>query len=299
MRLARSFVEAREAARRASDRREEKIGLVPTMGFLHEGHLALLSRARQECGVLIMSLYVNPRQFNRSSDFASYPADFDRDRKIAADAGVDVLFAPPTEEVYPPGGSVTIEPGPVAESMEGNHRPGHFQGVALVVAKLLAGLGAHRAYFGRKDAQQLAVIRQLARDLCIPVEIVGCPTVREADGLALSSRNVLIPSARRQEALAIIRGLERAARAVEDGERSAHRLRHLVTGAAEVDWEYAEVADQQDASLLSTLDRPSFLAVAATVAKVRLIDNLFFDRQADVFCVDRGVRLRTPSLLYR
>ena len=299
MKVETTFAAARSAARRACGR-EEKIGLVPTMGFLHEGHMALLSRARRDCGALIMSLYVNPRQFNRSSDFETYPSDPDRDQRLAAEAGVDVLFVPPTDEVYPPGGSVTIEPGAVAAPMEGTHRPGHFQGVALVVAKLLAGLGPHRAYFGRKDAQQLAVIRRLVRDLCLPIEIVGCPTMREMDGLALSSRNVLIPSARREKALEIGRGLERAGRAVEGGERSADRLRRLVTGAAAgPEWEYVELADQQNASLLTTLDRPSFLAVAATVANVRLIDNLFFDRRAGRFTVDRGVRLPTPSLLYR
>ena len=300
MKVVRSFAEARRSALRPAARKGGAIGLVPTMGFLHEGHLALLSRARQECGVLIMSLYVNPRQFNRSSDFRAYPTDLDRDRRLAHEAGVDVLFAPPTEEVYPPGGSITIEPGRVAQPMEGTHRPGHFRGVALVVAKLLAGLGPHRAYFGRKDAQQLALIRHLAADLRFPVEIVGCPTMRETDGLALSSRNVLIPPHRRDDALSISRGLDRAARAVEDGERSADRLRRVVTGTADrVEWEYVELADQKDASPIAVLDRPAFLAVAATVGNVRLIDNLFFDRSADGFEADRGVRLRAPSLLYR
>ncbi len=278
MKVVKTFAEARSATQGKGH-----IGLVPTMGFLHEGHLALLSQARRESEVLIMSLYVNPRQFNRSSDFQTYPSDLVRDRRLAAEAGVDVLFAPSTEEVYPPGGSVTIEPGAVAESMEGTHRPGHFGGVALVVAKLLAGLGAHRAYFGRKDAQQLTLIRRLARDLHFPIEIVGCPTVREMDGLALSSRNVLVPPSHREQALSIVRGLERAAGAVQDGERSAHRLRRLVTEPKapgdQPNWEYVELADQRDASLVSLVDRPSFLAVAATVANVRLIDNLFFDRR--------------------
>ncbi len=302
MNVATSFAEARSAAQVARAGKGS-IGLVPTMGFLHEGHLALLARARRECRTVIMSLYINPRQFNRSADFQSYPADFERDRRLAAEAGVDVLFAPSTKEVYPPGGSISIEPGAVAEYMEGTHRPGHFQGVALVVAKLLAGLGAHRAYFGRKDAQQLAVITRMARDLHFPIEIVGCPTMREMDGLALSSRNVLIPNTHRKRALSIINGLERAGRAVEDGERSADRLRHLVMGSErhqhQVNWEYVELADQQDSSLLASLDRPAFLAVAATVAGVRLIDNLFFDRHSGGFSVDRGVRLRAPSLLYR
>ena len=300
MRLVRSFAGARSAARHARGATEGTIGLVPTMGFLHEGHLSLIGKARQECQVVMMSLYVNPRQFNQSSDFDAYPRSFDRDRHMAAEAGVDVLFAPPTEEVYKPGESITIEPGAVASSMEGEHRPGHFQGVALVVAKLLAGLGADRAYFGRKDAQQLATIRRLARDLCFPIEIVGCPTVREMDGLALSSRNVLIEPGHRDTALEISRGLERAALAVEEGERSMDRLRRLVRGTGgRLDWEYVELADQRDASLLRTVDRPSFLAVAAEVGKVRLIDNLFFDRGPTGLKVDRGIFLRAPSLLYR
>ncbi|MCQ3802844.1 MAG: pantoate--beta-alanine ligase [bacterium] len=300
MKVVHSFADARSAARYSRDGGGGKIGLVPTMGFLHEGHLSLMAQARRECGVVMMSLYVNPRQFNQSSDFDIYPRSFDRDRQLAAEAGVDVLFAPPTEEVYQPGESIMIEPGAVAASMEGRHRPGHFQGVALVVAKLLAGLGAERAYFGRKDAQQLAMIRQLTHDLCFPIEIVGCPTMREMDGLALSSRNFLIPAEHRETALGISRGLERAGRAVEAGERSADPLRRLVTATpASLEWQYVELADQHDASLLRTLDRPSFLAVAAKVADVRLIDNLFFDRCPDGLKVDRGIRLEAPSLLYQ
>lgn len=300
MRVVHRFADARSAARLARAGEEGRIGLVPTMGFLHEGHLSLISQSRRECRVVMMSLYVNPRQFNQSSDFDTYPRSFDRDRRMAAEAGVDVLFAPPTEEVYKPGESVTVEPGAVASSMEGRRRPGHFQGVALVVTKLLAGLGAERAYFGRKDAQQLAMIRRLAHDLRFPIEIVGCPTMRERDGLALSSRNFLIPPEYRNTALDISRGLQRAARAVEAGERSADRLRNLVTAAPTgLEWEYVELADQRDASLLHTLDRPSFLAVAATVAGVRLIDNLFFDQHPDGLKVDRGIRLEAPSLLYQ
>lgn len=299
MRVVASFAEARSATQDAGAGGEREIGLVPTMGFLHEGHLSLLSQARRECQVVIMSLYVNPRQFNQSSDFAQYPRSFDRDCRMAEEAGVDVLFAPVTEEVYQPGESTTIEPGAVASPMEGRHRPGHFQGVALVVVKLLAGLGAGRAYFGRKDAQQLTMIRRLALDLCFPIRIVGCPTVREMDGLALSSRNVLIPPERRNAALDINRGLERAAQAFESGERSVDGLRRMVTAGSRLDWEYVELADQRTASLLKTMDRPSFLAVAATVAKVRLIDNLFFDQYPQGLKVDRGIRMETSSLLYR
>ena len=300
MRVLRTFAAAREAAVGARAGKQGEIGLVPTMGFLHEGHLALLAQARRECPVVMMSLYVNPRQFNQSSDFETYPRNVERDFRMAEDAGVDILFAPPTEEVYRPGESTTVEPGSVAEPMEGEHRPGHFGGVALVVTKLLAGLGADRAYFGRKDAQQLAMIRRLAHDLHFPIEIVGCSTIREMDGLALSSRNVLIPPGRRDTALGIHRGLERAARAVESGERSADRLRRLVRGSESgLNWEYVELADQSDVSSLEAVERPSFLAVAAEVAGVRLIDNLFFDHHDGGVAVDRGVRLSEPSLLYR
>lgn len=305
MRVVSAFQAARlaasEAAAKASGERElTPVGLVPTMGFLHEGHLSLISRARRECRVVIMSLYVNPRQFNQSSDFESYPRSFPRDQHLAVEAGVDVLFAPSTEEMYKPGESTSIDPGAVAQSMEGAHRPGHFEGVAMVVTKLLAGLGAQRAYFGRKDAQQLTMIRQLARDLCLPIQIVGCATLRESDGLALSSRNVLISPKDRKAALKISRGLERAALAVEAGERSAAALRQLVTGAGTgVAWEYVELADQHDCSLLKSLDRPSFLAVAATVGGVRLIDNLFFDAHPNGLAVDRGTRLEQPSLVHQ
>ncbi len=305
MRVVTSFGEARSAAseayhEKAAEAGVAPIGLVPTMGFLHEGHLSLLSRARHECRVVIMSLYINPRQFDLSSDFERYPRSFERDRRMAAEAGVDVLFAPSTREMYKPDDSTSIDPGPVAQPMEGAGRPGHFEGVALVVTKLLAGLGAQRAYFGRKDAQQLVMIRKIARDLCFPVEIVGCPTMRENDGLALSSRNVLMSPDDREAALDISRGLWAAADAAEAGESSAEGLRGLVIREGNrMAWEYVELADQHDASLLNTLDRPSFLAVAASVGSVRLIDGLFFDTHSDGPAVDRGIRLEGPSLLYR
>ena len=305
MRVVSSFSEARSAAAEAYRRSHGEedlapIGLVPTMGFLHEGHLSLISRARRECQVVTMSLYVNPRQFNVPSDFDRYPRSLERDCQLASKAGVDILFAPSTGEMYESGESTSICPGPVARAMEGAARPGHFEGVALVVTKLLAGLEAQRAYFGRKDAQQLAMIRRMARDLRFPIRIVGCPTIRESDGLALSSRNILMSTDEREAALEISRGLWAAALAAEAGERSAEQLRRAVTGGRDrVDWEYVELADQDDASLLDTLDRPSFLAVAASVGEVRLIDNLFFDTGSDGPKVDRGIVLDRPSLLYR
>ena len=305
MKVVSSFSQARSAAKEAYRRSggQEGLtpsGLVPTMGFLHEGHLSLISRARRECKVVTMSLYVNPRQFDVSSDFNRYPRSFERDCRLAAEAGVDVLFAPSTSEMYEPAESTSIHPGPVARAMEGAGRPGHFEGVALAVVKLLAGLGAQRAYFGRKDAQQLTMIRRMARDLRFPIEIVGCPTIRESDGLALSSRNVLLSPGEREAALDISRGLWSAALAAESGERSAEGLCRAVTADRDgVAWEYVELADQDNASLLKTSDRPSFLAVAATVGEVRLIDNLFFDTNCGRLAVDRGILLEGPSLLYR
>ena len=305
MRIVSSFSEARSAATEAYHRSDggeglAPIGLVPTMGFLHEGHLSLISQARRECTVVTMSLYVNPRQFNVSSDFDRYPRSFERDSQLAAEAGVDILFAPSTSEMYEPTESTSIQPGPVARTMEGAGRPGHFEGVALVVTKLLAGLGAQKAYFGRKDAQQLTMIRRMARDLRFPIEIVGCPTIRESDGLALSSRNTLMSPQEREAALEISRGLWAAALAAEGGEQSAEYLCRAVTADRDgVAWEYVELADQDDASLLDTLDRPSFLAAAASVGEVRLIDNLFFDTGGGHLAVDRGILLESPSLLYR
>ncbi len=305
MRIVSSFSEARSAAMEAyhpsgGEEGPAPIGLVPTMGFLHEGHLSLISRARRECKVVTMSLYVNPRQFNVSSDFDRYPRSFERDCQLAAEAGVDILFAPSTSEMYESTESTAIHPGRVARIMEGTRRPGHLEGVALVVTKLLAGLGAQRTYFGRKDAQQLTMIRRMARDLRFPIEIVGCPTIRESDGLALSSRNTLMSANERETALDISRGLWAAALAAEGGELSAEDLRRAVTADRDrVGWEYVELADQEDASLLDTLDRPSFLAAAAWVGDVRLIDNVFFDMGSDGLAVDRGILLEGPSLLYR
>ena len=305
MRVVSTFSEARSAATEACERSDGEdapapIGLVPTMGFLHEGHLSLISQARRQCRAVIMSLYVNPRQFNVSSDFERYPRSFERDSQLAAEAGVDVLFAPPTPEMYESTESTSIRPGRVIRTMEGPGRPGHLEGVALVVTKLLAGLGAQRAYFGRKDAQQLTMIRRVARDLRFPIEIVGCPTIRESDGLALSSRNVLMSEREREAALDISRGLGAAAAAAEGGERSAEALCRAVTADRDgVVWEYVELADQDDASLLDTLDRPSFLAAAASVGEVRLIDNVFFDPGGGKLAVDRGILLESPSLLYR
>jgi pantoate--beta-alanine ligase len=261
------------------------------MGALHAGHLSLIEAARPLADRVVVSLFVNPLQFDESSDLARYPRDFDRDAALCEGAGVDVLFAPTVDEMYPTEPMVRVTPGPVGEHMEGRHRPGHFEGVATVVVKLLAGIQPAVAVFGRKDAQQLAVVRSAVTDLGFPVEIHGVSTIREPDGLAMSSRNVFLSSAARRSATGLWRGLMRAADLVDDGEREAAILVEAVRSAAtEIDLDYVVLADQARAQPLTVLDRPAFLAVAGVVGGVRLIDNVAFDGN-DPFVADRGVRV--------
>lgn len=288
------IVETPEEARTVG---EGTRGLVPTMGYLHEGHLSLFEEARRQCDVVVVSLFVNPLQFDEPADLERYPRDLDRDAELARDAGVDVLFAPPVEVMYSEDPLTTVRVRQVAETMEGEHRPGHFEGVATVVAKLFAALRPDRAFFGRKDHQQLIVIRRMHQDLSFPGEVVGCPTIREPDGLALSSRNVFIPD--REAALSISRGLESAAEAVEAGERAAVALTEIVRRRLALDTvDYVTLASQHDARSLDRLDRPAFLAVAGRVGDVRLIDNLPIDLVGEMFVPDLGIRLDRPSLLY-
>ena len=271
--------------------------LVPTMGFLHEGHVSLLELAEGLEGSVVMSLFVNPLQFDRSVDLERYPRDVDRDAEIAAAAGVDLLFAPTVEEMYPSSLRTRVRVDSVSEGMEGEHRPGHFEGVATVVAKLFAGIRPDTAVFGRKDAQQLAVVRRMTADLSFPVEIIGAPTVRAPDGLAVSSRNVFIAEDDRAAALGLSSGLFAAVEAVAAGERNAARLESLVRdrlAGAEV--EYVTLADAFEAEPMDTLDREAFLAVAARVGEVRLIDNVVLWPDGST---DTGVRLEGPSILRR
>lgn len=256
MRIVESFAEARRI-------RPGSVGLVPTMGFLHEGHLSLARAARGANDTVLMSLFVNPLQFGEDEDLSGYPRDFERDAELAAANGVDVLFAPSVEEVYPRNPVTKVIVGGLVDTLEGASRPGHFAGVAVVVAKLLAGLRPTRAYFGRKDAQQLAVVRRMAEDLSFPVEIVGCPIVREPSGLALSSRNSYLSPAQREAATALSRGLMSAAGAAEAGETVGAELERIaqraMEGAAGVDPEYAALASADDIARLDRLDRPGFL----------------------------------------
>lgn len=271
-------------------------GLVPTMGFLHEGHLSLVEAARRSCDLVVMSLFVNPLQFDDPGDLDRYPRDLDRDAALAEAAGVDLVFAPSEQVMYPSEPLTTVSVRELTEEMEGLHRPGHFEGVATVVTKLFAALRPARAFFGRKDHQQLVVIRRMASDLSFPVEVEGCPIVREPDGLALSSRNIFL--ADRDRALSISRGLVAAAAAVEEGERDGVRLAGIVREELELDSvDYVTLASQDRARGISRLDRPAFLAVAGRVGEVRLIDNLPLDLVGEMFVPDPGIRLPEKSSL--
>ncbi len=253
-------------------------GLVPTMGFLHRGHLSLVERARAECDQVGVSVFVNPTQFGPGEDLHRYPRDLDRDLGLLEGLGVDVVWAPPPEEVYPPGFQTWVTVEQVSAPLEGKHRPGHFRGVATVVAKLFNAFMPDRAYFGQKDAQQVAVIRQMARDLNFPVEVVVCPTVREADGLALSSRNVYLDPEERQAATVLFRALTKAQAAFGDGERDADALRAIlsstVAGEPLAREEYVSAADPETLDELERVEAGVLLSLAVRVGKTRLIDNV-------------------------
>jgi pantoate--beta-alanine ligase len=272
----------REDLRRACNQARAEgraVGFIPTMGFLHEGHASLLGRARRENGFVTMSLFVNPLQFGPTEDLAGYPRDLDRDLAIAEREGVDLMFAPPADEMYPDGtAEVTVDPGPLGDRLEGASRPGHFRGVCTVVAKLFDLVGPSRAYFGEKDAQQLAVIRRMVVDLDMPVEVVGCPTVREADGLALSSRNGYLSTEDRRAATCLFEALTRAADLVEDGERDAEVLRVEMAKVIETEplaeLDYATVVEEATFVEVDRLTGPARALVAARFGKARLIDNL-------------------------
>jgi pantoate--beta-alanine ligase len=249
------------ALREAREELGGDVGLVPTMGALHAGHLALLEAARRENDAVVMSLFVNPAQFEDPADLAAYPRDEERDLELAEEVGVDVVFAPSAEELFPPGYETWIEAEDAAHGLEGEARPGHFRGVATVCLRLFLLARPTRAYFGQKDAQQVAVVRAVVRDLALPLAIRTVPTVRDADGLALSSRNVLLSAEERRRAVALPRALESAARSDEPAAAARAALNGL-------DPDYVEVLDLGDAK---------FLAAAVRVGAVRLIDNVLLE----------------------
>ena len=262
----------------AREQAERPLGLVPTMGYLHDGHLALVKRARQDNRTVVVSIFVNPAQFGPSEDFAAYPRDMERDLGLLRKEGVDVVFAPPEEEVYPPGYSTYVDVQGVSERLEGEQRPGHFRGVATVVTKLLTIVRPDRSYFGQKDGQQAAVIKHLNQDLNLGSEIVVVPTVREPDGLALSSRNVYLTEEERRAASVLYRSLCRVRELWEQGQRDAAALRQevvrIITAEPLVQLEYVSIADATTLEELERVERPAMVLVATRFGKARLIDNI-------------------------
>ena len=263
------------------------VALVPTMGALHEGHLTLIRRAREQGATVVVSIFVNPAQFGPHEDLAAYPRDEERDARLAAEVGADLLFVPPAEEVYPPGFDSRVEVGGVSADLEGDpaHRgPEHFRGVATVVAKLFNMVGPDVALFGQKDAQQALVIRRLARDLDFPVRIEVVPTVRDRDGLALSTRNGYLTAAERERALALSRALRAAQALVEGGELEADRVLEAARGElreAGVEPEYLELRSAADLSPAERMNGETLMCVAARVGPARLIDNVVLRAPAE------------------
>ncbi len=254
------------------------LGLVPTMGYLHEGHLSLVRQAKSECDHVGVSIFVNPTQFGPSEDLAKYPRNLPRDLALLEKEGVDLVWTPTPEIVYPPGYQTFVTVEDVSQPLEGAQRPGHFRGVATVVAKLFTAFTPDKAYFGQKDAQQVVVIRRMAKDLNFPVEIVVCPIVREADGLAMSSRNVYLNPQERQAATVLYRALAAAKNLYDAGERDADKLRAAIseTIAAEplARADYVSAADPETLVELSRVERGVLLSMAVRIGMTRLIDNI-------------------------
>jgi pantoate--beta-alanine ligase len=275
-------VRTREALRSTLSSLPRPLGVVPTMGALHEGHRSLVRAARADCATVLVTIFVNPTQFNQRADYSLYPRDEARDFAICEADAVDVVFAPPELEMYPPGFDTRVTVGDVARPLEGAARPGHFDGVATVVAILLNLAGADVAYFGQKDAQQTVVIRRMATDLAIPTRIEVCPTVREPDGLGLSSRNVRLSPAERAAAPVLHRALEVAVARFRDGERDADALRATMREVlsteplARVD--YVSCAEPETLTELDRVEDEALLSMAAYFGNVRLIDNVRLGR---------------------
>jgi len=260
-----------------------EVGFVPTMGYLHEGHLSLVRRARKENDVVVVSIFVNPIQFGPNEDYDRYPRDLERDRIILEREGVDYLFCPSVQDMYPQGFSTYVEVKGLTEGLCGASRPGHFRGVTTVVTKLLNIVLPTRAYFGEKDFQQLQVVRRLVRDLNLPVEIVGCPIVREKDGLAMSSRNVYLTESERKSALSLYKGLKLAKELFEKGERRAsvikERVRDLILSFPGTKIDYVEIVSPGDLNPVDEVREGDVIALAVFVGNTRLIDNYVFGRE--------------------
>lgn len=253
------------------------LGFVPTMGYLHDGHLSLVRLAQAECASVIVSIFVNPAQFGPKEDLAAYPRNLEGDQALLESAGVDLLWTPSTELMYPPGYQTWVEVEDLTQVLEGAMRPGHFRGVATVVAKLFNAVQPHKAYFGQKDAQQVAVIRRMVQDLNFPLEVVVGPIRREADGLAMSSRNAYLNPSERQAATVLQRALSAAKAAYDGGERSGERLRQIMLAVLAAEplarVQYASCADRASLQELETLSEGALLSMAVYIGKTRLIDN--------------------------
>ncbi|MCX7007458.1 MAG: pantoate--beta-alanine ligase [Kiritimatiellaeota bacterium] len=256
----------------------KRLGCVPTMGFLHAGHLSLVALARERSDVVVLTLFVNPTQFGPKEDLAKYPRNFERDATLCREAGVDILFAPEAGAMYSPDASIYVTEEKLSRGLCGASRPGHFRGVCTVLAKLFNLCLPHVAVFGAKDAQQLRVIRRMTRDLNFPIEIVAGPTVREPDGLEMSSRNVYLSAAERQQALVLKRALDETARLFKSGERAAATLKaameKIIAQAPAAKTDYIEIVDDDTLEPVQTLERPTLIALAVFVGKTRLIDNM-------------------------
>lgn len=254
------------------------VGFVPTMGYLHDGHLALVKQARAENSVVVVSIFVNPTQFGPAEDFASYPRDTQRDLALLEKDKVDIVFMPSSEEMYPEGFSSWVEVEKITQRLEGNHRPGHFRGVATVVTKLFNIVKPTRAYFGQKDAQQALVIKKMVADLNMDMEIVVTPTIRESDGLAMSSRNTYLNPKEREAATILFKALTLAQDLWDKGERNADIIRRemvsLISSEPLAKIDYVSIADAETLEELSTIDRPALASLAVRIGKTRLIDNV-------------------------
>jgi pantoate--beta-alanine ligase len=276
MQIADSIAAARAALRglRTQDR---TVGLVPTMGALHAGHISLVRASRVQCDVTVATIFVNPTQFGPNEDFSKYPRTFDEDCRLLEQEGVDLLFAPTAEEMYPHGASTIVEVEGISDRLDGVSRPGHFRGVATVVAKLFHIIGPDRAFFGQKDAAQVAVLRKMVRDLNFPLEMIVCPTVREPDGLALSSRNRYLSLEERQKALTLRRVLQTMEEDAAKGETQASQLieagLQIMTQEPEVRLDYLKIADPDTLEEVADIRKRALIAIAAWVGSTRLIDN--------------------------
>jgi pantoate--beta-alanine ligase len=274
----------KQAARQA--RAEGRIiGFVPTMGALHAGHLSLVAAARRDCSPVVVSIFVNPKQFAPHEDLTKYPRPIDKDQALLEDIGVDYLFAPSVEEMYPQGFSTTIQVDGLSERLEGRVRPGHFRGVTTVVLKLLEIVGPQFVFFGRKDAQQLRIIRQMSRDLALDPEIISCPIVRESDGLAMSSRNAYLSPDQRRAATVLHRSLDAARQAIASGQRDAARLVQTIRGALSAEplatVDYAEIVDAESFEPVPLLRGECLALIAARIGATRLIDNMLIEMETN------------------